>query len=187
MDHGLKDTNEMLLMAQDEDDEGLLESINEDIDGFEKRLAELEFRRMFSGEMDANNTFLDIQSGSGGTEAQDWAEMLLRMYLRWGEQHGFKTELIEVSPGDVAGIKSATIKCEGDYAFGWLRTETGVHRLVRKSPFDSGNRRHTSFASVFVSPEIDDNIDIEINPADLRVDTYRASGAGGQHVNKIAI
>jgi peptide chain release factor 2 len=184
MDSGLSDTNEMLLMAQEEADEELLESIIGDLDGFEKRLAELEFRRMFSGEMDANNTFLDIQSGSGGTEAQDWADMLLRMYLRWGEQHGFKTELIEVSPGDVAGIKSATIKYEGDYAFGWLRTETGVHRLVRKSPFDSGNRRHTSFASVFVSPEIDDNIDIEINPADLRVDTYRASGAGGQHVNK---
>jgi len=184
MDYGLNDANEMLLMAQEEDDESLLESISEDIDGFEKRLAELEFRRMFSGEMDANNTFLDIQSGSGGTEAQDWADMLLRMYLRWGEQHGFKTELIEVSPGDVAGIKSATIRYEGDYAFGWLRTETGVHRLVRKSPFDSGNRRHTSFAAVFVSPEIDDNINIEINPADLRVDTYRASGAGGQHVNK---
>ncbi len=184
MDSGLSDTNEMLVLAQDEGDEEVLESITQDIDSFEKRLAELEFRRMFSGEMDANNTFLNIQSGSGGTEAQDWADMLLRMYLRWGEQHGFKTELIEVSPGDVAGIKSATIKYEGDYAFGWLRTETGVHRLVRKSPFDSGNRRHTSFASVFVSPEIDDNIDIEINPADLRVDTYRASGAGGQHVNK---
>lgn len=174
----------MLLMAYDENDKELLESLTEDLSSFEKRLVELEFRRMFSGEMDTNNTFLDIQSGSGGTEAQDWAEMLLRMYLRWGEQHGFKTELIEVSPGDVAGIKSATIKYEGEYAFGWLRTETGVHRLVRKSPFDSGNRRHTSFASVFVSPEIDDNIDIEINPADLRVDTYRASGAGGQHVNK---
>ena len=184
MDNGLKDANEMLVLAQEEGDEEVIESIKQDIDSFEKRLAELEFRRMFSGEMDANNTFLDIQSGSGGTEAQDWAEMLLRMYLRWGEQHGFKTELIEVSPGDVAGIKSATIKYAGDYAFGWLRTETGVHRLVRKSPFDSGNRRHTSFASVFVSPEIDDNIDIEINPADLRVDTYRASGAGGQHVNK---
>ena len=184
MDSGLSDTNEMLVLAQDEGDEEVLESITQDIDSFEKRLAELEFRRMFSGEMDAKNTFLNIQSGSGGTEAQDWADMLLRMYLRWGEQHGFKTELIEVSPGDVAGIKSATIKYEGDYAFGWLRTETGVHRLVRKSPFDSGNRRHTSFASVFVSPEIDDNIDIEINPADLRVDTYRASGAGGQHVNK---
>ncbi|MCZ6804464.1 MAG: peptide chain release factor 2 [Proteobacteria bacterium] len=184
MDSGLSDTNEMLVLAQDEGDEEVLESITQDIDSFEKRLAELEFRRMFSGEMDANNTFLNIQSGSGGTEAQDWADMLLRMYLRWGEQHGFKTELIEVSPGDVAGIKSATIKYEGDYAFGWLRTETGVHRLVRKSPFDSGNRRHTSFASVFVSPEIDDKINIEINPADLRVDTYRASGAGGQHVNK---
>ena len=184
MDHGLKDAKEMLLMAQDEDDAGLLESINGDIEGLEKRLVELEFRRMFSGEMDENNSFLDIQSGSGGTEAQDWAEMLLRMYLRWGEQRGFKTELIEVSPGDVAGIKSATISYQGDHAFGWLRTETGVHRLVRKSPFDSGNRRHTSFASVFVSPEIDDDIDIEINPADLRVDTYRASGAGGQHVNK---
>jgi peptide chain release factor 2 len=139
---------------------------------------------MFDGEMDANNAFLDIQSGSGGTEAQDWAEMMLRMYLRWGEAKGFKTQLMEASAGDVAGIKSATIKFEGEYAFGWLRTETGVHRLVRKSPFDSGNRRHTSFSSVFVSPEIDDNIDIEINPADLRVDTYRASGAGGQHVNK---
>ena len=139
---------------------------------------------MFSGEMDASNAFVDIQSGSGGTEAQDWAEMLLRMYLRWGEDKGFKTELIEVSPGEVAGIKSATIKVDGEYAFGWLRTETGVHRLVRKSPFDSGNRRHTSFAAVFVSPEVDDDIDIEINPADLRIDVYRASGAGGQHVNK---
>ena len=147
-------------------------------------MAELEFRRMFSGEMDPNNAFLDVQSGSGGTEAQDWAEMLLRMFLRWGERKGFKTELIEVSPGEVAGIKSATIKFEGDYAFGWLRTETGVHRLVRKSPFDSGNRRHTSFAAVFVSPEIDDDIEIDINPADLRIDVYRASGAGGQHVNK---
>lgn len=149
-----------------------------------KQLEQLEFRRMFNGEMDANNAFLDIQSGSGGTEAQDWAEMLLRMYLRWGDARGFKTSLIEVSAGDVAGIKSATIQFEGEYAYGWLRTETGVHRLVRKSPYDSGNRRHTSFASVFVSPEIDDNIDIDINPADLRVDTYRASGAGGQHVNK---
>ena len=147
-------------------------------------LADLEFRRMFSGEMDPTNAFLDVQSGSGGTEAQDWAEIMLRMYLRWGEAHGFKTELIEVSAGEVAGIKSATIHFEGDYAFGWLRTETGVHRLVRKSPFDSGNRRHTSFASVFVSPEIDDNIEIDINPADLRTDTYRASGAGGQHINK---
>jgi len=148
------------------------------------KLGTLEFRRMFAGEMDANPCFLDIQSGSGGTEAQDWANMMLRMYLRWGEQKGFKVELMEVSDGDVAGIKSATIKFDGDYAFGWLRTETGVHRLVRKSPFDSGGRRHTSFASVFVSPEIDDNVEIDINPADLRVDTYRASGAGGQHVNK---
>ncbi len=139
---------------------------------------------MFSGEMDANNAFLDIQAGSGGTEAQDWAEMLLRMYLRWAERKGFKTEIIELSPGEVAGIKSATIKVEGPYAYGWLRTETGVHRLVRKSPFDSGNRRHTSFAAVFVSPEVEDDIDIEINPADLRIDVYRASGAGGQHVNR---
>jgi peptide chain release factor 2 len=171
-------------MAKEENDEETAESVIKDLALLEKRLAALEFRRMFSGEMDANNSFLEIQSGSGGTEAQDWAEMLLRMYLRWGEQNNFKTELIEASPGDVAGIKSATIRYEGDYAFGWLRTETGVHRLVRKSPFDSGNRRHTSFASVFVSPEIDDNIEIDINPADLRVDTYRASGAGGQHVNK---
>jgi peptide chain release factor 2 len=171
-------------MAAAEDDTETVGEIESEIDALLASLEKLEFRRMFSGEMDANNAFLDIQSGSGGTEAQDWAEMMLRMYLRWGESRGFKTELIEVSAGDVAGIKSATIKFEGEYAFGWLRTETGVHRLVRKSPFDSGNRRHTSFASVFVSPEIDDNIDIEINPADLRVDTYRASGAGGQHVNK---
>ena len=156
----------------------------EDLDGLEKRLAALEFQRMFPGEMDPCNAFVDVQSGSGGTEAQDWAEMLLRMYLRWGEKHGFKTELIEASAGEVAGIKSATIRYEGEYAFGWLRTETGVHRLVRKSPFDSGNRRHTSFASVFVSPEVDDDIKIDINPADLRIDTYRAGGAGGQHVNK---
>ena len=147
-------------------------------------MEELEFRRMFSGKMDEANAYLDIQSGSGGTEAQDWAEMLLRMYLRWGEQHGFSAELVECSAGDVAGIKSATIYFTGDYAYGWLRTETGVHRLVRKSPFDSGNRRHTSFASVFISPEIDEDIDIIINPADLRIDTYRASGAGGQHVNR---
>ena len=150
----------------------------------EKKLAGLEFRRMFSGDYDSADCYLDIQSGSGGTEAQDWAEMLLRMYLRWAESKGFTTEVMEVSDGDVAGIKSATIKVSGDYAYGWLRTETGVHRLVRKSPFDSGNRRHTSFASVFVYPEIDDNIDIDINPADLRIDVYRASGAGGQHVNR---
>ncbi len=184
LDSGTADAGDLLEMAAAEDDEDTAAEVEAEIGGLERQLEKLEFRRMFSGEMDANNAFLDIQSGSGGTEAQDWAEMMLRMYLRWGEAKGFKTELIEVSGGDVAGIKSATIKFEGEYAFGWLRTETGVHRLVRKSPFDSGNRRHTSFSSVFVSPEIDDNIEIEINPADLRVDTYRASGAGGQHVNK---
>ena len=181
---GAADAADLLEMAAAEDDEATVAEIQSEVDALVRQLEQLEFRRMFDGEMDANNAFLDIQSGSGGTEAQDWAEMMLRMYLRWGEAKGFKTELIEVSGGDVAGIKSATIKFEGEYAFGWLRTETGVHRLVRKSPFDSGNRRHTSFASVFVAPEIDDNIEIEINPADLRVDTYRASGAGGQHVNK---
>ncbi len=184
LDHGLADAEELLEMAVDEDDEETVDTVANDLDQLERNVAELEFRRMFSGEMDANNAFLDIQSGSGGTEAQDWASMIERMYLRWGEAKGFKTELIEESPGDVAGIKSATIKFEGEYAFGWLRTETGVHRLVRKSPFDSGNRRHTSFASVFVSPEVDDDIDIDINPADLRIDVYRASGAGGQHVNR---
>ena len=184
LDQQLLDANELLDLAAEEDDTDTLAEVEADLDVFETDLAQLEFQRMFSGEMDANNAFLDIQAGSGGTEAQDWANMLLRMYLRWGEQNGFDTELIEVSAGEVAGIKSAAIKFSGDYAFGWLRTETGVHRLVRKSPFDSGNRRHTSFASVFVSPEVDENIEIEINPADLRVDTYRASGAGGQHVNK---
>ena len=184
LDQQLVDANELLDLAAEEDDTATLAEVETDLDAFDKDLAQLEFQRMFSGEMDANNAFLDIQAGSGGTEAQDWANMLLRMYLRWGEQNGFDTELIEVSAGEVAGIKSATIKLSGDYAFGWLRTETGVHRLVRKSPFDSGNRRHTSFASVFVSPEVDENIEIEINPADLRIDTYRASGAGGQHVNK---
>lgn len=174
----------MLALAVEENDQDTLQEIQKDLSELDSRVADLEFRRMFAGEMDPNNAFLDVQSGSGGTEAQDWAEMLLRMYLRWGERKGFKTELIEVSPGEVAGIKSATIKFEGEYAFGWLRTETGVHRLVRKSPFDSGSRRHTSFAAVFVSPEVDDDIDIEINPADLRIDVYRASGAGGQHVNK---
>jgi peptide chain release factor 2 len=178
------DARDLLEMAAAEDDEATAAEIEAEIDALTALLEKLEFRRMFSGEMDANNAFLDIQAGSGGTEAQDWAEMLLRMYLRWGEAKGFKTSLIEASGGDVAGIKSATIKFEGEYAFGWLRTETGVHRLVRKSPFDSGNRRHTSFASVFVAPEIDDDIEIDINPADLRIDTYRASGAGGQHVNK---
>ncbi len=181
---GAADAGDLLEMAAAEDDAETTAEVAAEIDGLVALLETLEFRRMFSGEMDANNAFLDIQAGSGGTEAQDWGEMLLRMYLRWGEAHGFNTELIEVSAGDVAGVKSATIKFEGEYAFGWLRTETGVHRLVRKSPFDSGNRRHTSFASVFVYPEIDDNIEIEINPADLRTDTYRASGAGGQHINK---
>ena len=160
-----------------------LDSLAADVSRYKEQVEALEFQRMFSGQMDPNNAYLDIQSGSGGTEAQDWAEMLLRMYLRWGDAHHFKTTLMEVSAGDVAGIKSATIHFEGSYAFGWLRTETGVHRLVRKSPFDSGNRRHTSFAAVFVAPEIDDDFDIDINPADLRIDTYRSSGAGGQHVN----
>lgn len=180
----MNDAEELLELAVEEDDEATVDTVATDLERFEKLVADLEFRRMFAGEMDPNNAFLDIQAGSGGTEAQDWAEMLERMYLRWGERRGFRTELIEESPGDVAGIKSATIRFEGEYAYGWLRTETGVHRLVRKSPFDSGNRRHTSFASVFVSPEVDDTIDIEINPADLRTDVYRASGAGGQHVNR---
>ncbi|GAB1258186.1 peptide chain release factor 2 [Aurantivibrio plasticivorans] len=184
LDEGVADNTELLEMAAEEGDESAVVEIEAEIQKLEEHLAVLEFRRMFSGEMDPNNAFLDIQSGSGGTEAQDWAEMVLRMYLRWGEDKGFKTTLEEASAGDVAGIKSATIRFEGEYAFGWLRTETGVHRLVRKSPFDSGNRRHTSFCSVFVSPEIDDDIEIDINPADLRTDTYRASGAGGQHVNK---
>ncbi len=180
----MRDAAELLELAEMEEDESTIESVQEDLDQVEKTVAELEFRRMFSGEMDDKNAYLDIQAGSGGTEAQDWAEMLLRMYLRWGERKGFKTELIEVSPGEVAGIKSATVKFEGDHAYGWLRSETGVHRLVRKSPFDSGNRRHTSFASAFVSPEVDDDIDIDIDPSDLRIDVYRASGAGGQHVNR---
>ena len=181
---GLQDAFDLIELAEAEDDEATVNAALEDVGRIEHRIEDLEFRRMFSGELDPNNAFLDIQAGSGGTEAQDWASMLLRMYLRWGEARGFKTELIEESPGDVAGIKSATIEFTGEYAYGWLRTEIGVHRLVRKSPFDSGNRRHTSFAAVFVSPEIDDNIEIEINPADLRVDVYRASGAGGQHVNR---
>jgi len=184
LENGLGDAADLLEMAREEDDEETLQSVLSDLESFEEKVAGLEFRRMFAGEHDGSNAFLDIQSGSGGTEAQDWAEMLLRMFLRWGEREGFKTELIEVSPGDVAGIKSATISVQGEYAFGWLRTETGVHRLVRKSPFDSGNRRHTSFAAVFVAPEIDDDIEIDINPADLRIDVYRASGAGGQHVNR---
>ena len=171
-------------MAVEEDDADTVGGVEQDISRFEQKLEVLEFRRMFSGEMDANNAYVDIQSGAGGTEAQDWAEMILRMYLRWAEAHGLKAEVIEASAGEVAGIKSATIHMSGEYAYGWLRTETGVHRLVRKSPFDSGNRRHTSFASVFVSPEVDDNINIEIDPSDLRIDVYRASGAGGQHVNR---
>ena len=184
MDTGIADTREILDMAVEENDADMLTDVQSEIDSMEAQLATLEFRRMFSGEMDENSAFLDIQSGSGGTEAQDWAEMLLRMYLRWADDKGFKAELVECSAGEVAGIKSATIQITGNYAFGWLRTEIGVHRLVRKSPFDSSNRRHTSFAAVYASPEIDDNIDIEINPADVRTDTYRASGAGGQHVNK---
>ncbi|WP_144062377.1 peptide chain release factor 2 [Simiduia agarivorans] len=184
LDSGIADSRDLLDMAAEENDQDSVDAVAADIESLESQLANLEFRRMFSGEMDANNAYLDIQAGSGGTEAQDWAEMMLRMYLRWGEAKGFKTTLEEASAGDVAGIKSATIHFEGEYAFGWLRTETGVHRLVRKSPFDSGNRRHTSFSSVFVSPEIDDNFEIDINPADVRTDTYRASGAGGQHVNK---
>lgn len=183
MTSGLEDSAELLDMSVEEQDEDGVDSVVEELDELTRKLEILEFKRMFSGEMDPNNAYLDIQSGSGGTEAQDWANIMLRMYLRWGEQKGFKTEIVEVSAGDVAGIKSATVQFSGEYAFGWLRTETGVHRLVRKSPFDSGNRRHTSFSSVFVSPEIDDNVEIEINPADLRIDTYRSSGAGGQHVN----
>ena len=184
LDNGLDDAGGLLELAEEEGDEATVQGVVADLDRLEGQLEALEFRRMFAGEMDPNNAFMDIQAGSGGTEAQDWANMLLRMYLRWGERHGFNTEIIEISDGEVAGIKSATVKFEGDYAYGWLRTETGVHRLVRKSPFDSGNRRHTSFASVFISPEVDDDIDVEINPADLKVDTYRASGAGGQHVNR---
>lgn len=180
----LTDLDVLLEMACAEQDDAAIQGLLADVAAAERAVKHLEFQRMFSGPADANNAFLDIQSGSGGTEAQDWAEMLLRMYLRWGERHGFKVELLEVSAGDVAGLRSATVKFEGPYAYGWLRTETGVHRLVRKSPFDSGNRRHTSFAAVFVSPEIDDDIEVDLNPADLRIDTYRASGAGGQHVNK---
>jgi peptide chain release factor 2 len=184
LDTGLSDARDLLDMAVEENDENSVEDIRAELAALQKELEVLEFRRMFSGELDPNNCYVEIQSGSGGTEAQDWANMMLRMYLRWIEAHGFKGELMEVSEGEVAGIKGATIRVEGEYAYGWLRTETGVHRLVRKSPFDSGNRRHTSFSSVFVSPEVDDNIDIEINPADLRIDVYRASGAGGQHVNR---
>ena len=184
LDGGLSEARELLQLAQEEDDADTATAVDQDLRKLETRLAALEFHRMFAGEMDPVNAFLDVQAGSGGTEAQDWADMLLRMYLRWAERRGFDTELIEVSTGEVAGIKSATVRVQGDYAYGWLRTETGVHRLVRKSPFDSGNRRHTSFAAIFVSPEVDDSIEVEINPADLRIDVYRASGAGGQHVNR---
>ena len=184
LDSGLRDAADLLELAAEEADQDLLTEVEADLTQLDQQLKKLEFRRMFSGEMDTNNAYLDIQSGSGGTDAQDWAEMLLRMYLRWGESRGFKTEVMELSDGDVAGIKGATVHFAGDHAYGWLRTETGVHRLVRKSPFDSSNRRHTSFASVFVSPELDDDIDIALDMNDVRVDTYRASGAGGQHVNK---
>ncbi|MCI5105691.1 MAG: peptide chain release factor 2 [Pseudomonadales bacterium] len=184
LDSGISEVEELLQLAQEEGDDELLQAANKDLEGLSSQLEKLEFRRMFSGDMDANHAYLDIQAGSGGTEAQDWAEMLLRMYLRWGENKGFETELVEVSGGDVAGIKSATVYFKGEFAFGWLRTETGVHRLVRKSPFDSGNRRHTSFASIFVSPEIDDDIEVDLDMSQVRIDTYRSSGAGGQHVNK---
>ncbi|WP_101924785.1 peptide chain release factor 2 [Luteimonas rhizosphaerae] len=181
---GLEGASELLELAESESDEDTAQAVVDDVDGFAAEVDKLEFQRMFSGELDSANCFVDIQAGAGGTEAQDWAEMMLRMYLRWAEHRGWKTELMEVSGGEVAGIKSATVRVEGEFAFGWLKTEIGVHRLVRKSPFDSDNRRHTSFTSVFVSPEVDDNIEIDINPADLRTDVYRASGAGGQHVNK---
>ncbi|MFC0710982.1 peptide chain release factor 2 [Azorhizophilus paspali] len=183
MSSGLADSSDLLEMAAEENDESAVNDVAAEVERLRGILEKLEFRRMFSGEMDANNAYLDIQAGSGGTEAQDWANMLLRMYLRWADKHGFDSEIVELSEGEVAGIKSATVHVRGEYAFGWLRTEIGVHRLVRKSPFDSGNRRHTSFSAVFASPEIDDNIEIDINPADLRIDTYRSSGAGGQHVN----
>lgn len=184
LDSGLTDAAELFDLAVEESDEETLESVRADVASLAADLEKLEFRRMFSGEMDEAGCFVDVQAGSGGTEAQDWAEMLLRMYLRWAERRGFSTEVIEISEGEVAGIKSATFALRGDYAFGWARTETGIHRLVRKSPFDSGARRHTSFASVVVSPEIDDDIEIDIDPSDVRTDTYRASGAGGQHINK---
>lgn len=181
---GINDAKELLTMAKAENDEVTIAEVAVDIEKLQSLVAKMEFERMFCKEMDPNNAFVDIQAGSGGTEAQDWAEMLLRMYLRWADTHHFKVTLEEVSDGDVAGIKSATMRVEGDYAYGWLRTETGIHRLVRKSPFDANNKRHTSFAAVFVYPDVDDDIDIDINPADLKIDTYRASGAGGQHVNR---
>ncbi|MDP8051095.1 peptide chain release factor 2 [Pasteurella atlantica] len=184
LEQGVDDIEGLIELAVEMEDEDTFNEATQEADTLEQKLAKLEFRRMFSGENDPNDCYIDLQAGSGGTEAQDWTEMLLRMYLRWAESKGFKTELIEVSDGDVAGLKSATVKVSGEYAFGWLRTETGIHRLVRKSPFDSNNRRHTSFSAAFIYPEINDNIDIDINPADLRIDVYRASGAGGQHVNK---
>jgi peptide chain release factor 2 len=184
IDRGLGDSADLLEMAEAEGDAGAVAGLSRDVDLTRREIEQLEFKRMFSGAHDAGNAFMDIQAGAGGTEAQDWAEMLLRMYLKYCEQKGFTVEMLEASAGEVAGVKSATIRVVGEYAYGWLRTETGVHRLVRKSPFDSGNRRHTSFAAVFVSPEIEDDIEIEINPADLRIDVYRASGAGGQHVNR---
>ncbi|HEV7985831.1 MAG TPA: peptide chain release factor 2 [Steroidobacteraceae bacterium] len=180
----VSDAAQLLELAERENDESAARDIERDAGALEAGVRRLEFKRMFRGEMDSHNAFLDIQAGAGGTEAQDWAQMLLRMYLRWGATRGFACEVIDSSPGEVAGIKSASVAVQGEYAYGWLRTEIGVHRLVRKSPFDSGNRRHTSFASVFVSPEVDEDIAIEINPADLRMDVYRSSGAGGQHVNK---
>lgn len=180
---GSSDAHDLLEMAEAEADEEIINEVVADLEPLTAKIETLEFQRMFSGQQDGSNAYIDIQSGSGGTEAQDWAEMLLRMYLRWGERRGFDVELMEASAGEVAGIKSATVQVKGEYAFGWLRTETGVHRLVRKSPFDSGNRRHTSFSSVFVYPEVNEDIEVDINPADLRVDTYRAQGAGGQHVN----
>ena len=181
---GIADANELLELAESENDEGAVRDIEKDAQRLESEVRKLELKRMFRGKMDSHNAFLDIQAGAGGTEAQDWAQMLLRMYLRWAQARGFQAEVIDSNPGEVAGMKSATVQVTGDSAYGWLRTETGVHRLVRKSPFDSGNRRHTSFASVFVSPEVDDDIEIDINPADLKMDVYRSSGAGGQHVNK---
>jgi len=184
LDSGLEDAGTLIEMAQEDNDESVLVDVETELKALDTQLGKLEFQRMFSGEMDPNSAYLDIQAGSGGTEAQDWAEMLMRMYLRWGESKGFKTDVVEITDGDVAGIKGATLHFEGEYAYGWLRTETGVHRLVRKSPFDSGSRRHTSFASIFISPELDDDIEIEIDMNVVRVDTYRASGAGGQHVNK---
>ncbi|RMS29189.1 Peptide chain release factor 2 [Pseudomonas savastanoi] len=184
MSSGLADAKDLLLMSAEEEDQAAVDDVAAEVERLRESLEKLEFRRMFSGEMDPNNAYLDIQAGSGGTEAQDWANILLRMYLRWADKRGFDATIMELSAGEVAGIKGATVHIKGEYAFGWLRTEIGVHRLVRKSPFDSGNRRHTSFSAVFVSPEIDDNIEIDINPSDLRIDTYRSSGAGGQHVNK---